>query len=63
MIVSDNGEKPTPKKIAIRIANTMLNIVNIDNEIEDFQRLTKRERQMIHDQYWKLYDRIEKRYL
>jgi hypothetical protein len=63
MLINEYNEKRTPKEIAKRVLRTSINIINIDDEIEDFDRLTKRERKLIHDQYWKLVGRIEKRYV
>lgn len=62
-IINEDGEKTTPKQVAKRIARIQLNMACVDDEIARFERMTQREKELIYDQYWKLVERIDNRYI
>ena len=56
------GQKVTPKQVALRMVRVALNSLVIENEI-DYYEMTEREKKLVEEQFDKVYDRIEKRYL
>ncbi len=58
-MIIDNGKKYSPKQAAIIIARRFMNFGEVSEEMAGFEKCSKKDIELVEEQYLKLLERIE----